>query len=107
MSRHYHITATIRDKHGRLISTANNSYVKTHPLQAHLAKQVGLTDKIFLHAEVRAILRAGRRIKDAYSIEVSRYDSQGRAGFAKPCSICMELIRQTPIQKIIYTKNGE
>lgn len=103
MSKKYEITAIIRDKHGHIISRANNSYVKTHPMQARLAEKVGREKKIYLHAEVLAILRAGYQIERAYSIEVYRFDSEGKPRLAKPCPICMELIRTTPIKQIIFT----
>ena len=103
MSRKYDITAIVRDKHGHIISRANNSYVKTHPMQARLAQKVGRTKKIYLHAEVLAILRAGQQIERAYSIEVYRFDSSGKSKLAKPCPICMELIKTTPIKRIVYT----
>ena len=105
MSRKYNITAIIKDKHGHIISRANNSYVKTHPMQARLAENVGLEQKIYLHAEVLAILRAGNRIEKAKSMEIYRFDNDGRPKLAKPCPICMELIKTTPITEIIYTKD--
>ena len=101
--KRYDITAIVRDKHGHIISRANNSYVKTHPMQAKLAKRVGRDKKIFLHAEVLAILRAGHQIEQAHSIEVYRFDANGNPRLAKPCPICMELIHTTPIKQIIYT----
>ena len=105
MSRKYNITAIIKDKHGHIISRASNSYVKTHPMQARLAENVGLEQKIYLHAEVLAILRAGNRIEKAKSMEIYRFDNDGRPKLAKPCPICMELIKTTPITEIIYTKD--
>lgn len=105
MSRKYDITAIIKDKHGHIISRANNSYVKTHPVQARLAEQVGREKKIYLHAEVLAILRAGEKIEKAHTIEIYRFDRMGRTKLAKPCPICMELIKTTPIRNIVYTKD--
>ena len=102
--RKYNITAIIRDKHGHVISRANNSYVKTHPLQAELASKVGRPQKVFLHAEVLAILRAGDRIDKAYSMEIYRFDHSGKPKLAEPCPICKELIATTPIKKVLYTK---
>ena len=105
MSRKYDITAIITDKHGHIISRANNSYVKTHPMQARLAENVGLEQKIYLHAEVLAILRAGNRIEKAKSMEIYRFDTNGKPKLAKPCPICMELISTTPIKRIFYTED--
>lgn len=104
MKKQFKITAIIRDKHGRQISCANNSYTKTHPIQAKYAKRVGREKKVYLHAEVLAILRAGKNIDKAYSIEISRYDKNGKPMLAKPCPICMEIINNTCIKKVIYTK---
>lgn len=100
----YLITAIIKDRHGHIISRGTNSYVKTHPLQARLADRVGRSKKVFLHAEVHAILKAGEQIERAYSIEIFRFDKSGKPKLAKPCPICQELISTTPIKKIVYTE---
>lgn len=73
-------------------------------LQAKYAKKIGKEEKVYLHAEILAILRAGKRICKAYSIEVCRYDKSGNTKLAKPCPICMEFIKTTPIKKIFYTE---
>lgn len=104
MKRKYNITAIIKDKHGHIISRANNSYVKTHPVQAEYAQRVGRKDKIYLHAEVLAILRAGDKIEKAHTIEIYRFDHQGKPKLAQPCPICRELIATTPIKNIVYTE---
>lgn len=104
MKRKYTISAIIKDKHGHIISRATNSYIKTHPLQAELASKVGRPQKVFLHAEVLAILRAGHKIEKAYSMEIYRFDNQGRPKLAEPCPICKELIATTPIKEVLYTK---
>lgn len=105
MTRKYDITAIIKDKHGHIISRANNSYVKTHPIQAHYAERVGREQKIYLHAEVLAIIRAGEKIEKAHTIEIYRFDRLGKTKLAKPCPICMELIKTTPIKRIVYTQD--
>ena len=104
MSRKYEVTAIVKDKHGMVISRGINSYVKTHPLQAKLAKRANRPLAIFLHAECDAIIKAGHKIKDAYTIEVYRFDRDGKPKLAKPCPICMSLIKTTPIRRIIYTE---
>jgi tRNA(Arg) A34 adenosine deaminase TadA len=105
MKKKYCITAIIKDRHGHILSRASNSYIKTHPLQAKYAKKVGREKKIYLHAEVLAILRAGKKIKKAFSIEIFRFDEKGNTKLAKPCPICTELIKTTPIKEIIYTED--
>ena len=86
----YEIRASVFDKKGTLISSATNSYEKTHPLQAHFARICGKPDSIYLHAELAALLKCG--LKRPYSIFVERYKRDGRPGLAKPCPICMQAI---------------
>lgn len=96
------ITALIYDKRGRLISIGKNSYVKTHPMQAKFANQVGLEHKQFLHAEIAALVR----LKDwskAHKIVVTRYGKNGEPVLAKPCPVCERAINQAGIKHIEHT----
>lgn len=86
------ITAIIYDKKGNVLSIGKNSYVKSHPLQAHYAKRVGLEKKIFLHAEINAIIKC-RQPEKAHRMLVIRCMANGEYGCAKPCKICSEAIR--------------
>lgn len=96
------ITAVIYDKRGRVLSIGQNSYIKTHPLQAKHAGKVGLPEKQFLHAEIAAITRCSDLSK-AYRILVTRYDKKGDPVLAKPCPVCMSAISATPIRQIDHT----
>lgn len=96
------ITAIIYDKKGRVLSIGRNSYVKTHPLQAHYANKVGYNHKIFLHAEVHAIVRC-KELDKAHKIIIFRFGAGGEPRLAKPCEICREAISHTKIKKIEYT----
>lgn len=100
--KHYEITAFIYDKRGNLLSIGKNSYVKTHPMQAMHAKAVGMAEKIFMHAEINAISRC-KEISKAYKIVVTRFDSLGQPGLAKPCRICQRAISFTGIKQIVHT----
>lgn len=98
----FNLTAFVYDRRGVLLSMGKNSYVKTHPLQARAAKKVGLDSKIFLHAEIAALAK----VKDwskAYRLVVVRFGATGRPLNAKPCEICMEVIKQTGIKEIEHT----
>lgn len=97
----YDLIARCYDKKGNLISEATNSYKKTHPIQAYFAQKVGLPMKVFLHAEIAAILKAGKR--KIYRIEVERYGKKGQPLNARPCPICEEAIKAFGIQKVSFT----
>lgn len=96
------LSAVIYDKRGRVISIGQNSYVKTHPLQAKHAAEVGLPDKQYLHAEIHAIVRC-KDLTKAHKIFVSRWDKKGNPMLAKPCPVCVSAIEAAGIQLIEHT----
>ena len=100
--KRYLILAKCYDRKGKLLSAAFNSYTKTHPLQAYLAKQVGHESQICLHAEIAAILKC--KGKSIYRITTERYDANGLPANAKPCKICQLAIKMFGITKVEYTK---
>lgn len=102
MRRKVCVTAIIYDKKGRALSIGRNSYTKTHPLMFKNGVKVGRPQKIYLHAEVDAILKC-RNLKKAYKISIFRYDWKGEPVCAKPCPVCMSVITQTPIKIIEHT----
>jgi len=85
-------------KHRRVISSACNEGIKTHPKAActHNKK----IDK--LHAEIGALRLAGLTSVIGASMIVAR--ERGR--YSKPCSDCMEKIRESGIKQVIYS-DGE
>lgn len=99
---HYNITAIVKDKKGIPLAIGRNSYVRTHPLMYRAAKATNSKERIYLHAEVAALLK----VKDwdkAYSIEVFRFTKDGQPALAKPCTCCQWVIKQTNIKKIVHT----
>jgi tRNA(Arg) A34 adenosine deaminase TadA len=96
------VTAFVYDKKGNLLSVGRNSYVKTHPLQAKAARAVKQEKRIFLHAEIAALVKV-RFWEDAFRMEVFRYGADGRALTARPCPICDHVIKQTGIKRIEHT----
>lgn len=98
----HQVTAIIYDKRGRVLSVGQNSYVKTHPLQAHHASRVGLAEKQFLHAEVAAIVRC-RDLKRAHKIVITRFNKRGDPVLAKPCAVCESAILASGIPNISHT----
>lgn len=102
MSNKQQLTAIIYDRKGRVLSVGQNSYVKTHPYQAELARRVGEHNKIYLHAEVHAITRC-RDLKRAYKIGIFRFDKKGKPMLAKPCEICNTAIKAAGITIVQHT----
>lgn len=100
--KRFSITAIIYDKRGRVISVGQNSYVKTHPLQAKFSRQVGEPEKVFLHAEIAAIAKC-LDITKADKIVVTRFTEDGKPANAKPCAACAAAIKSFGINKIVHT----
>lgn len=95
----FKLKAVIYDKKGKVLSIGENSYIKTHPYQAKLAKQIGgeYTEKCFLHAEVAAILKC-KDLSKAHRIMVTRVGKSGNLLLAKPCPICQSAIKAAGIK---------
>lgn len=96
------LSAVIYDKRGRVLSVGENSYIKTHPLQAEHAKKTNHPEKIFLHAEIHAIVRC-KNLSRAYKIFVSRWDKSGKPTLAKPCPVCLSAIEAAGIEIVEHT----
>jgi tRNA(Arg) A34 adenosine deaminase TadA len=95
------IVAFCYDAKGILLGTASNSYTKTHPIQAYFAEKVGHPHKIYLHAEIAAILRC--KDKQIYTIKIYRYGQDGQLALANPCPICREGIKAYKIPHLFYS----
>jgi len=90
------------DKKGKLLSTATNNYNKSHPLQAYFAERVGHPARIYLHAEIAAIIKAGD--KKIHKIVITRYSPRTHKPLnAAPCPICQGAIKAYGIQLVSYT----
>ena len=98
--RRYVIKATTYDKRGRVLSTGVNDYDRTHPQQAKWAKLAGHPQKLFLHAEIAALVKCRA---EPYKIKIERYDAEGNPKLAKPCPVCELAIRRAGIKFVEYT----
>lgn len=96
------ITAVVTDKQGNVISTAENNYSKSHPIQARFARSAGQPDRIYLHAEIAALVKMPRGAKP-HKIFVSRYHKDGKPANAKPCTVCEAAIKHYGIKHVEYT----
>lgn len=95
------IIAKCYDKRNRLLSVGTNSYDKTHPYQKHCAVQADLISKVYLHAEIDAIIKL--RGRSCFRIHIERYDKKGNPMLAAPCPICQIAIKKAGIKQISYT----
>ena len=101
MGKHL-ITATIRDRKGNVLSRAVNNYLRTHPVQAKWAEATGNPTRIFLHAEISALVKL-RKDDRPYSISIERYTKDGLPALAKPCAVCEAALKHWGISHVSYT----
>jgi tRNA(Arg) A34 adenosine deaminase TadA len=101
LSKHHIITAQAFDKRGRLLSSAVNNYRKSHPIQAHFAELAGEKERIYLHAEIAALLRAGDAA--VHSLRISRFNKKGDPVCAKPCKVCSLAIKHWKVSNVIHS----
>lgn len=86
----------------RVVATATNLESKSHPLQARFAERVGLGEKIYLHAEIAALVKCR---EECDTIIVARVNPQHKLRMAKPCPICSLALKEAGISNIHYTTN--
>lgn len=103
----YNIAAFSYDKKGRVIQKRMNNYNRSHPLQKYFAEKSGCSHsdhKIYLHAEVNALIHSSRQV---HKLVIARVDQMGNPALAKPCPICREAIKAYGVSIIEYTtENG-
>jgi deoxycytidylate deaminase len=104
MKTRYVITASCFDKKGRLISTGQNSYSRSHPLMKHFSTIAGQPYREKIHAELAALIRS--KGKEVHTVLVQRFDANGNPKLAMPCKVCMLAIKAFGVKRIIYTTDS-
>lgn len=98
----FSLKAVIFDKKGKILSIGKNSYLKSHPYMAQLSAKLDMPYKIYLHAEVDAILKCNDLSK-AHRILVTRVGRSGKLLLANPCKICQSAILAAGIKIIEHS----
>ena len=83
-------------KRGKPVRTRTN-LKKTHP---YLAKY---TEYPYLHAESHVVLSYGIDNCKGLDIYVTRVLKDGTLTMAKPCKVCMRILREVGIRNVFYT----
>lgn len=98
------IAAVIVDKRGDAIASAVNDYGKSHPLQKAMSiKAEGNSQKVFLHAEISALLKCLRSGKIPAKIFIARVSKRGEPLLAAPCPTCQYALQLYGIEHIEHT----
>lgn len=86
----------------KVISQGVNQDTKSHPFQAKLADMVGLSEKIYLHAEISALVKCKSEVDTIVVARLGGHEGNELRN-AKPCPICSLAIQQAGIEHIYYT----
>lgn len=95
----FRVGAVVVDKKGKIQATAINRMSKTHPLQAYFARQAKNGNKIYLHAEVAALVSCRAT---PHTIYVGRLLKDDTPGLSKPCEVCSLAIREAGVAYVVY-----
>jgi cytidine deaminase len=60
-----------------------------------------MPERVYLHAEVAALLKAGKQHVDR--MEIKRINADGTYGMAAPCAICREALKAFNVRKVSHT----
>ena len=94
----------------RIISSGHNSKTKFHRIQSELDNKFfpGYENKGPVHAEVSALIPLIKRRVDlsGTTLYVYRENKDGKLAMSRPCTRCMQLIKEQGIKKICYTTNN-
>lgn len=97
----HRVYAIISDKKGRILSESPNMYNKSSPVMKKFAELVGEKNRIFWHAECRAIYRIPRGQKP-FKISIARINQKGQLLPSAPCIVCENAIRNSGIKVVEY-----
>ena len=87
------------DSSGHIVAVGTNSR-KTHPQQAEYAKRVGRPQKVSLHAELAALIRA--RV-DVETLIVCRINKNGDLRNSKPCPVCALALEEAGVEEVWFS----
>lgn len=99
-ANNYKLGCIITDKRGNILSSGINKPSKSHPLQAKWAKKAGEPKRIYLHAELDALIKC--KHNSPHTLYVARVRKNGGNANSTPCNICMTAIIDAGIKEIVY-----
>ncbi|SRR6056297_2581722 len=87
------------DSRGHIISVGTNTK-KTHPMQEEYARRAKRPQKVSLHAELAALIKART---DVETLVVCRINKQGELRNSKPCPICMLALEEAKVGEVWFS----
>jgi hypothetical protein len=88
------------DEKDNILAVAYNSYTKSHPLQAMYARQANMPCKIYLHAEIGALIKAKAPV---HRLVVVRIGRDGHLRPSAPCPVCALAIETADVKIVEHS----
>lgn len=85
----------VTENKGRRVGVGINCYTRSHRMQRDCAERAGLPAKVYLHAEIAAIIKSRSAIDTIY---VYRLNRKGDMLPSKPCPVCQIAIEQLKLK---------
>lgn len=86
----------------KVVEWATNLDTKTHPLQKKFAELAGLEEKIYLHAEIAALVKAHMKCDTIVVCRMGGHNHDELRN-AKPCPVCTLALKEAGISKVYYS----
>lgn len=102
--RSFHVTVVFEKN--KIISIGRNNYLKTHPKAYKYMKKEVVNESDYLpsiHSELSAVLKLGEEDCSDYSFINVRVDNNDRLNNSRPCSGCIELLKQVGFNNFLYS----
>lgn len=103
MKKRYVIVASAFDRRGNLIASATNSYKDSNSLMRYYANKLGMSEKVFNHAEVACLAKTLKVRKEVYRMTVVRLDSFGNMKNCEPCVICKAAVKDFNVKEVYFS----
>lgn len=101
-------SSTESKKVGCILTSGNNiisegtNISKTHPVQANFARRAGQPERVWLHAELRALITANDEANICF---VARVNRKGFLRSSKPCKVCSLALKEANIKWVYFTSD--
>lgn len=89
----------VLERKGKPVCTAVNSYTRSHKRQRDYADRAGFPKKVYLHAEIAALIKSRCRGDTMY---VYRLNRKGELLPSRPCPVCQLALNELKIRQVYY-----
>lgn len=87
----------VAEAKGRKVAQATNQYTRSHARQRDYARRAGFPNKVYLHAEIGALVKSRCPVDTMY---IYRLNRRGDMLPSKPCAVCQLALKELKIKQV-------